>query len=222
MRPSRRMWSSARGSFRSWSTSGRTGAARVVPSRRCSSRRSTAATERSSSPRSTSTRTRASPRRIASRASRPSRRSRTAAWSPSSSVLARPSRSRRSSTSCSLRHVSSASSRSSATSGDLPEVLSALEAGDPERALDAVFDRDRGRHSRAARAAPRGRSRGLRASRPGRSDDGRVSPPSRGSSLLTRHPPEPVRPAGRGGEVRALRREPARPPRAFVAGPADL
>ena len=139
MRPSRRMWSSARGSFRSSSTSGRTGAARVVPSPRCSSRRSTAATARSSSPRSTSTRTRTSPRRIASRASRPSRRSRTAAWSPSSSALARPSRSRRSSTSCSLRHGSSASSRSCARAETCRRCCPRSRPEIRTRALDAVL-----------------------------------------------------------------------------------
>ena len=89
-------------------------------------------------------------------------------------------------------------------SGDLPEVLSALEAGDRARALDPSSSRSRRRHPSGASGFARSRSRSSR-TRPGRSDD--VAYRRRlAAALYRRANLRNVRPAGRGGEVRPLRR----------------
>ena len=171
--------------------------------------RSRAALEPSCSPRWTWTRTRRSPPSTGSRASRRSRASGTAASSAEFVGAQSPRRRRRrSSTSCSRRRASTARIEELRASGELPDVLAALEAGDVERALDLILDRDsrsaartsatgcaslRSRSSTSSAMTTRGRSPIAAASRRRSTDawrgrGARSSAPSRRDTRAA-HPP---------------------------------
>ena len=78
-----------------------------------------------------------------------------------------------------------ASSTTLRESGELPDVLAALEADDPERALDLLLDEIPDAAPERRELAPRARTGGLPRPRARRSRDGRVPPSARDRALLT-------------------------------------